>query len=74
MSKTEIVLYVRGIETALLEARKNVTRYDFDKIVVSACIEGEKFFDEIKRTTKTDIETYLFALQQIHRLGLKYLS
>lgn len=74
MTKCEIALYVRGIETALVEARKNVTKYEFDKIVVSACIESENFFDEIKHATKTDVETYLYALQLIHRLGLNFLS
>ena len=74
MSKTEIVLYVRGLETALLKVRDYVTTDDFDKIVVSAYNEGNKFFDEMMKTTSMSIEKYLFALQRLHFLASKYLS
>lgn len=74
MTKSEIVLYVRGIETALLKARDYVTTYEFDKIVVSAYNEGNKFFDEMMKTTSMSVEKYLFALERLHFLASKYLS
>lgn len=74
MTKTEIIFYVLGIETDLLEARDFMEKKVFEKMVISVYNRGIQYFSEVKKNTNMTIETYLFALQQLHSLVEKYLD
>ena len=74
MTKTEIIFYVLGIETSLLEARDFIEEKVFEKMVISIYNRGIQYFSEVKKNTNMSTETYLFALQQLHSLSVKYLD
>ena len=74
MTKTEIIFYVLGIETSLLEVRDCKEEKVIEKMEISIYNRGIQYFSEVKKNTNMSIETYLFALQQLHSLAVKYLD